>query len=82
MTMKIAFIGTGLMGRPMAERLAKANYELVFYTRTLEKAEPLRSLGARISKTAQGAVKSSDCVVVMLSDISVIQDVLFRAWSG
>jgi 3-hydroxyisobutyrate dehydrogenase len=36
--MKIAFLGTGLMGRPMAERLLSSGHLLVVYNRTREKA--------------------------------------------
>ena len=39
---KIGFIGTGIMGRPMARNLLKAGYSLVVYTRTKSKADELR----------------------------------------
>ncbi|MFM6310817.1 MAG: NAD(P)-binding domain-containing protein, partial [Dolichospermum sp.] len=46
--MKVAFLGTGLMGLPMAQRLLAANIELIAYNRTPEKLEPLRAAGAEI----------------------------------
>ncbi|MGE5497996.1 MAG: NAD(P)-binding domain-containing protein, partial [Syntrophothermus sp.] len=38
--MTISFIGTGLMGSPMAERLIGHGHEVYVYNRTLEKTEP------------------------------------------
>lgn len=42
--MNITLIGTGLMGRPMAERILKAVHRLVVFNRTVQKAEGLRGL--------------------------------------
>ena len=75
--MKVALIGTGLMGRPMAERLLGANYELVAFNRTHEKAEPLRALGADVAKSAHEAIQMSDCIISMLTDAPASRDVLF-----
>ena len=44
---KVAFIGTGIMGRPMAAHLMDAGYELTVYNRTAAKAQPLAELCAR-----------------------------------
>jgi 3-hydroxyisobutyrate dehydrogenase len=84
---RIAIIGTGLMGRPMAERILRAGYPLSVYNRTLEKAAPLKDLGAKVLKSGVDAISESDCVVLMLSDYEAIRDVLFsrdstRALSG
>ena len=45
-TEKIGFIGTGIMGRPMARNLLKAGYPLTIYTRTRSRAEELICEGA------------------------------------
>ena len=39
--MKIAWIGTGVMGKPMALHLADAGYDVICYNRTYEKAKAL-----------------------------------------
>ena len=44
---KVAFIGLGVMGAPMARHLAKAGHELTVYNRTRAKAEKLLARGAR-----------------------------------
>ena len=46
--MKISFIGTGLMGFPMAKNLLQKNLDLKVFSRTLEKAKPLGELGGKI----------------------------------
>ena len=43
---KIAFIGPGIMGAPIAGNLMKAGFELHVWARRREKAEPLLSAGA------------------------------------
>ncbi len=45
---KIGWIGTGRMGYPMAERLAKAGCTVAAWNRTRAKAEPLAKLGVAI----------------------------------
>jgi len=45
---KIGWIGVGRMGYQMAERLAKAGYDISIWNRTKAKAEPLTKLGAKV----------------------------------
>ncbi|MGV3741960.1 MAG: NAD(P)-dependent oxidoreductase [Burkholderiaceae bacterium] len=56
---KIAFLGIGLMGLPMASRLLAAGYSVSAWNRTRSKAEPLAAKGARIVDEASEAVKGS-----------------------
>ena len=63
---KIAFIGTGIMGRPMAEHLIAAGYQLVVYNRTPEKAQPLVERGATLAATAQEACAQADLTITMV----------------
>jgi len=76
--MKIALIGTGLMGRPMGERVLAAGYHLTVFNRSREKAELLRSSGAEIAATAGEAIDSAECVILMLADAVAIGEVLFN----
>ena len=75
--MKVALIGTGLMGRPMGERVLAAGYHLTVFNRSREKAELLRSSGAEIAATAAEAIGSAECVLLMLADGIAIREVLF-----
>ena len=45
---KIGFIGTGLMGLPMAKNILKSGFKLKAFNRSIEKAEPLKEFGAEI----------------------------------
>ncbi|MFM5897234.1 MAG: NAD(P)-dependent oxidoreductase [Dolichospermum sp.] len=74
--MKVAFLGTGLMGLPMAQRLLAANIELIAYNRTPEKLEPLRAAGAEIVTKPREAIRAADCIVLMLSNAAAIYHVL------
>jgi 3-hydroxyisobutyrate dehydrogenase len=74
--MRVAFIGTGLMGRPMAERVLAAGHELIVYNRTMEKAEPLARKGARLAHSADEAIAAAECAVFMVKDGSVVRELL------
>ncbi|MBW2625516.1 MAG: NAD(P)-dependent oxidoreductase, partial [Deltaproteobacteria bacterium] len=76
--MKVALIGTGLMGRPMGERVLAAGYHLTVFNRSREKAELLRSSGAEIAATGAEAIGSAECVLLMLADGIAIREVLFN----
>ena len=75
--MKVAFIGAGLMGRPMAERLLAAGYQVSVFNRSMEKAESLRSAGAEIAPSAAEAIQSANCLILMLADAAAIRQVVF-----
>ena len=74
--MKIAFIGTGLMGYPMASNLLKKKLNLKVFSRTLDKAKPLEKLGANISNSLAEAVKDTDIIITMLTDDEAVEKVL------
>ena len=74
--MKIAFIGTGLMGYPMASNLLKKKLNLKVFSRTLDKAKPLEKLGANISNSLGEVVKDTDIIITMLTDDEAVEKVL------
>lgn len=74
--MKVAFLGTGLMGLPMAQRLLAANIELVAYNRTPEKLAPLQAAGAEIAAHPRQAIRAADCIILMLTNAAAIYHVL------
>lgn len=65
-SLKIAFIGTGVMGRSMAGHLQKAGHTLHVHNRTREKAQALVEAGARWHDTAGGAAAEADVVITMV----------------
>ncbi|OKH27557.1 hydroxyacid dehydrogenase [Calothrix sp. HK-06] len=85
--MKVAFLGTGLMGLPMAQRLLEANVDLIAYNRTREKLAPLKANGAEIAEHPRHAIRAADCVILMLTNAPAIYSVLlsdtsFRMLAG
>jgi 3-hydroxyisobutyrate dehydrogenase len=62
---RVAWIGTGLMGAPMARNLADAGHEVRVWNRTAAKAE---GLGAHVAGSPAEAVDGADVVVTMLAD--------------
>ncbi len=53
---QIAFLGTGLMGRPMAENLIARGHDLTVWNRTGSKTNTLAALGAKVAETPGDAV--------------------------
>jgi 2-hydroxy-3-oxopropionate reductase len=73
----ISFLGTGLMGKPMAMNLIKSGYPVTVWNRTPSKAAELMSAGARLGKSPADAVRHAEAVVLMLEKGSVVTDILF-----
>ena len=65
---KITFIGTGLMGAPMARNLMAAGHAVTVWNRSPDKAAPLVAEGAGTADTVAGAIAGADVVISMLSD--------------
>ena len=75
MSERIAFLGIGLMGAPMAERLAAAGRDLVLWNRTRAKAEAIA--GARVAATPAAAAQDANVLITMLETGPVVDAVLF-----
>ena len=74
--MRVAFWGTGLMGRPMAHRLLQKKHEVFVYNRTRSKAEWLADKGAKIADKPGETLEGAEAVVMMLADAAAIRAVL------
>lgn len=73
---RIAFIGTGIMGSPMAVNLARAGHDVTGYNRTPEKTSALVEAGGTTAGSVAEAVTGADVVCVMVPDSPDVQDVL------
>jgi 2-hydroxy-3-oxopropionate reductase len=78
-TPRIAFLGTGLMGAPMAANLLKAEFPVTAWNRTLSKAEVLRSAGGTVAPSAASAAEGADVVITMLETGPIVETVLFES---
>lgn len=74
-TKKLAFIGTGIMGKPICEHLLKAGYELRIFTRTKAKANDLIKKGAIWCDSAKSAAEGADIVFTMLGFPDEVEEV-------
>lgn len=75
--MKIAFIGLGNMGGPMALNLARANYDMVVCDLDRNRAEPILAAGAMWATSAAEAVDGADIVMTSLPGPSQLDDMAF-----
>jgi 2-hydroxy-3-oxopropionate reductase len=75
----VAFLGIGLMGKPMATRLAQAGYPLRVWNRTAAKAEALRATGAEPRADLSEAVRGADIVISMLEAGPIVGQVIDHA---
>jgi len=73
---RIAFLGIGLMGRPMAANLIRAGHQLVVWNRTRHKVEALAG-EAKVADSAAAAVAGASVVITMLENGPAVDEVLF-----
>jgi 3-hydroxyisobutyrate dehydrogenase len=69
MSAKVAFIGLGVMGFPMARHLKEKGHEVTVYNRTAAKAEEwAKKHGGRVARTPAEAAKGQDFVMTMVGN--------------
>jgi 3-hydroxyisobutyrate dehydrogenase len=73
---RIAWIGMGRMGYPMAERLVKGGYDVAVWNRTKAKAEPLAAKGATIVDSPSD-LADRDILFTMVSTGKDLEQVIF-----
>jgi 3-hydroxyisobutyrate dehydrogenase len=74
---RIAVIGTGLLGRAIAERLKVSGHPTIAYNRTQSKALPLKTQGILVVAHPEEAIAKADCVIPVLADAAAVRSVLF-----
>ena len=75
-SLKLGFIGLGIMGAPMAGHLLKAGHTLFVNTRSQVPAD-LLAAGATNCSSAQDVAKRADIIFLMLPDTPDVEKVLF-----
>ena len=76
--MKIAFVGTGVMGQGMVANLLKAGHEVRVYTRTKAKADGLLALGAKWASSPAESARGADIAISMVGYPNDVEEV----WRG
>jgi len=74
---QIAFIGTGLMGLPMVQRLLAAGFSVRVWNRTPEKLQGLLAAGATRAASPADAAGAADVICLCLANSATVDDVLF-----
>src|SRR6476646_8844634 len=76
---RVAFLGTGIMGAPMARNLLKAGFQVRVWNRTADKARVLAAEGADLAETPADAVRDAAFVITMLTDAGATLAVMGQA---
>lgn len=74
--MKVAFIGLGTMGTPMALNLLAAGHQLTIHNRSRDRELPLVDAGAQRAVTPAAAASDAEIVIVCVSDTPDVEAVL------
>jgi 2-hydroxy-3-oxopropionate reductase len=75
--MNVAFVGLGIMGKPMALNLHKAGYTVFVHGRRPESMAPLSAAGCTACQSPAEAASKADIILVMVSDTPDVEQVVF-----
>ena len=78
MSLKIAVLGMGRMGAPMAQRLCQTGFAVQVWNRSADKAQALCDHGATAHAHVQDAVRQADVVISLLESGPIVAHVLFE----
>lgn len=76
-TKTIGWIGTGLMGKPMAHHLVKAGYTVNVHNRTKSKAQSLLDAGCQWYETPKQLAENSDIIITIIGFPKDVKEVYF-----
>src|ERR1700680_937298 len=76
--MQIAWIGTGIMGAPMARRLLKAGHSVSVFNRSPEKAQRLAADGATAVTDQTNPVSNAEVIFIMVPDAPDVEATVAR----
>ncbi len=76
---RLGYIGIGLMGAPMARRLAQAGYGVTIWGRDPAKLAPILAAGATSAASAADVARGADILFTCLSDTDAVEAVVFGA---
>jgi 3-hydroxyisobutyrate dehydrogenase len=79
MAERVAVLGTGVMGAPMARNLLKAGFQVRVWNRTPDKARVVAAEGAELAETPAEAVREAAFVITMLTDTAAVLAVMGQA---
>ncbi|MEK7990597.1 MAG: NAD(P)-dependent oxidoreductase [Thiotrichaceae bacterium] len=74
--MKVALLGTGLLGAAMVKRFHVQSVDITAWNRSQNKLKPLQEMGIKTTQTALQAIEQAEVIILMLTDAKAIQSVL------
>ena len=74
---RVGFVGTGIMGAPMARNAMKAGFSVTVTNRTSSRAAPLAKDGATVAKTPRDVAERSEIVVTMVPNTPDVEAAVF-----
>src|SRR3954470_18837691 len=75
---RVAFLGLGIMGEPMAANLVRAGFEVIVWNRTPSRANAFATkYGAHPEPTPAAAAERADIAITMVPDGPQVEEVLF-----
>lgn len=78
--MKVAFLGLGVMGYPMAGHLKKAGLQVVVYNRTVARANAwVEEFGGELAVSPQEAAQDADIVFACVGEDRDVREVAYGA---
>jgi 2-hydroxy-3-oxopropionate reductase len=76
---RIGFIGLGIMGKPMAQNLLAAGFDLTVHSRSAGSVDELVAAGATRADDPAAVAAASDVTITMLPDTADVEQVLTGA---
>ena len=73
----VGFVGTGIMGRPMARHLQAAGHRLFIVKHRSAPPQDLLTAGAVLAESPMAVAEASEVVFTMVPDTAAVEDVLF-----
>ena len=77
--MKLGFIGIGLMGNPMTQRLLNAGFAVTVWNRSADKLAPVAAAGATVANSIKELVEQVDVILLCVANTEVVETVVFGA---
>lgn len=79
---KIGWIGTGVLGSAVVTRFLEVGYEVAVYNRSVEKAQALEALGARVAATPRELAETCDVLFLCVKGEEAAETLLFDQETG
>src|SRR5260221_13954281 len=76
MARSVGFLGLGIMGRAMAQRLVDAGHRVTVWNRDATKAAELVAAGAKQAKTPREAAQGAEIVITIVTDSPAVEAVV------